>query len=91
MITNDNFEDDLTGFLFSMLYLIRDAEENGLHNTSKSLVLTLDAFLSDCAKDADRAEEFKKIISVCMASMNLYENELDQLITEIQKVSGLKN
>lgn len=87
---NDNHEDELTGFLFSTLYLIRDAENNGFLQTSLDLVKSLQSFLDDCAKVGKCTKEFEQIITLCIASMNLYENELSFLIEEIEKKGDLK-
>lgn len=85
---NDNYENELSGFLFSLLYLTRDADREGLHHTKQALLKTLDSFLEDCSSDPKILKDCRAVIDLCLASMNLYPEELKFIINEIQKISN---
>ena len=82
---NDNFEDEITGFMFSVLYLLKDAEKNNLTHTRFSLLRTLDAFLCDCSSLSESPDEYKKMVDLCLASMNLYPDEREKLLDKLEK------
>lgn len=87
---NDNYEDELSGILFSILYLIRDTKNHGLKETSASLADTLQSFLNDCSRQGQSITEYEHIISLCLSSMNLYKGELKSLIQALEEMSDPK-
>ncbi len=87
---NDNFEDELSGILFSILYLVRDTKNHGLKETSSCLTNALQSLLNDCSRRGQSIAEFECIISLCLSSMNLYESEIKTLTQALEKMSDMK-
>ena len=90
MVSN-NCENELSGFLFSILYLLKDAEKGGLPHTKKAFYKTLDAFLQDCTDKNIDTKEFKIVIDLCLASVKLTPRECELFLEEIQKTSTGNN
>lgn len=85
---NDNHNNELTGFLFSLLYLLKDAEKGGFNKTSHALLRTLNTFVQEgCEQleDKNAIAEFMKIINLCMESLNLEPKELETLANQLQR------